>query len=486
MGNPWPPPAADDHTYGAGRRQPNYAMRRAIVAVAVVAVVAGGLWFALGRDDADEQSSAGGARGWDTVVLQRTDGSIAVVDREGEELATATTDLVGVTDIGLTGKVLLGLGGDPASDGVGVLTLEDGSIDEIDVAFDQFRRLGRTSLLIAYEPTGTGLELVDAASSATIDLLALAEADDPLADALSVRVDDEGTHVAFTELRSRETVVVDVTERTGVSLPGALADLGFDRVLTSTNRGDTVLLDLSEVTGDRVGTVETAPILGAMLVDESRAVVVTADGVVSMVDFGDESVDEVARLSGVLPLPPGTDVTTDPEVIDGAIVVAGRSRLALFGQRFVAFVDETGTLVRSVDVPNRVEVFLDPVSTDQCLSVGEVGGPYTLLDARTGAIVTSFDDGSLMGASEDGCVVAFRATGSAAVDVVAGVQLDRRLEDRILALAADGTAALQGSSSSVSWVDLAADQTTDSIEPIELLELGTRDERVSAAAFATR
>ena len=366
------------------------------------------------------------------------------------------------------------------ADGLGVLSLEDGSIDDLDVGFDQFRRLGRTSLLVAHDATGTGLELVDAASASTIDLLDLADGDDPLADPNSVRVDDESTHVAFTELRSFETVVVDVAERTGTSLPGALADLAFDRVLTVTNRGDTVLLDLSDVSGERVGTVETAPVHGAMLVDESRAVIVTATGIVSIVDFGDESVDEVTRLAAVLPLPPGTDVTTDPEIIDGSAVLGGRTRMALFGDRFVAFIDDAGELVRSVDVPDRVTVFLDPVPADLCLSVGDAGGPYTLLDARTGAIVTSFDDGALAGDSADGCAVAFSASGAGAVDVVAGVELDQRLDDAVLAISADGTAAAQGNATSVSWVDLGDAETT------ELLEIDVGDERVTAVAFATR
>lgn len=482
MGIPWPPPSADDHTYGAGRR-PNYAMRRALVLASIVVVGAVGGWFVLGRNGDTESASGRDTPAWDAVVLQRTDGSITVVDRDGEELAEATTDLVGVTDIGLTGKVLLGLGGDPAATGIGVLSLDDGSIDEIDVAFDQFRLLGRSSLLVSYDPAGTGLELIDSAASSTIDLLDLAGGDDPLVDALSVRVDDEATHVAFTELRSAETVVVDVAARTGVSLPGALVELAFDRVLTSTNRGDTVLLDLSDVGGERVGTVETAPIVGAMLVDDSTAVVVTTSGVVSLVNFDDSSVDEVTRLATVLPLPPGTDVTTDPEIIDGAVAIAGRTRIALFGQRFVALVDQTGALVRSVDVAKRMTVFLDPLSSDQCLSVGEPGGPYTLLDARTGAIITSFDDGSLVSNNDDGCIAAFRATGATASDVVAGVDLDRRLDDRVLALAADGSAAIQASASSVSWVDLGA---TEATEPAELLRIRGRDARVEAAAFAVR
>ena len=70
------------------------------------------------------------------------------------------------------------------------------------------------------DASGTGLELVDAGDGSTTDLLALADGDDPLADPGSVRVDDAATHVAYTDLRSSETVVVDVAAGTGASLPG--------------------------------------------------------------------------------------------------------------------------------------------------------------------------------------------------------------------------------------------------------------------------
>ncbi len=472
MGNPWPPPSADDEHYGSDRDRPNYALRRAILAVAVLALVGGGLWFTLRGDNGGDDGAAGSARSWDVVVVQRADGAVSVLDRDGDEVADATTDLLGVTDIGLDGKVLLGIDGDPAADGLGVLSLEDGSIDAIDVAFDQVRQLGRSSLLAVSDASGTGLELVDAGDGSTIDLLALADGDDPLADPGSVRVDDAAAHVAYTDLRSSETVVVDVAAGTGASLPGALVDLADDGVLTVTNRGDTVLLDLSQVTGERVGTVETAPILAGMLVGADSAVIVTPEGVVSIVDFGEESVDEVTRLATVLPLPPGTDVTTDPEITDGAVVLGDRTRLALFGERFVAFVDATGALVRSVDVADRVDVFLDPVTADQCLAVGADGGPYTLLDARTGVIVTSFDDGALVGHGADGCVVGFGASDATADDLVAGLigaadadRVDQRLADRVLAISADGTAAIDTDGTTVSWVDLVGGEITELVRP---------------------
>ena len=74
MGNPWPPPSADDEHYGSGRDRPNYALRRAIVAVVVLALVGGGLWFTFRGDDSGDDGADGGTRSWDVVVVQRADG----------------------------------------------------------------------------------------------------------------------------------------------------------------------------------------------------------------------------------------------------------------------------------------------------------------------------------------------------------------------------------------------------------------------------
>jgi hypothetical protein len=105
-----------------------------------------------------------------------------------------------------------------------------------------------------------------------------------------------------------------------------------------------------------------------------------------------------------------------------------------------------------------------------------------LLDADAGVIVTFFDDGVLVGDSDDGCVVAFQGTGAGSDDVVAGLELDRRLDDAVRALSADGSAVVQASTREASIVDLVSGDAT---------ELLAEDEppagvRVVAAAFATR
>lgn len=477
MGTPWPPPSSDD--LADGRRSPNYALRRAVVglgALVVVAVLGVVGWRTFTGDDGSD-SAGTTARPWDLVVVQLADGSISVVDRDGEEVATADTELVGVTDVGIDGAVVLGLGGDPAADGLAVLSLADGTITDLDVSYDEVRRLGRSSLLLAADAAGTGLELIDPATTTTTDLLALADGDRPLADITRVQIDDGAEVLAFTELRNFETVVVDLATGEGVSLPGSLADLAFGRVLTTTNRGDTVLVDLSTTDGERVGTVEMAAFRAVMLVDDARAIAVSGDGLVWRLDFADESVEQVADLAPVLPVPPGTD-PADTQLVAEGVVLADRTRLALFGDRFVAFVGADGALVRSVDVPDRMQPFLDPVATQRCLVVGDDGGRYTLLDAEAGVIVTSFDDGELVDDRDDGCVVAFAAASADDDDVVAGLGLDRRLEGDAVAMSSDGTAVVEVTPSAVQVVDVEVD------ERVEVLDPGRQ--RVRSATFARR
>lgn len=474
MDEAWPPPSIDDDPSARhGRRAPNYALRRIVVLVVVVGVLAGAAFLVIGRGDDGDGGGDTAAAGWDVVVVQQPDGTVTVHDADGEEVLSAETDLEGVDDIGLAGAVLLGLDGEPSADGLGVLDLDDGGVAELEVSFDEVRRLGRSSLLIAHPTTGTGLELVVPAENRTIDLVELAGGADPLVDPFTVQVDDTGGVVAFDELRNSETVVVDVAEGTGASLPGALIDLAFGRVLTVTNRGETVLLDLSETTGERVGTVETPRVVAAMLVDDATAIVVTAQGLVSRVDFGDERVEEVVDLAPLLPVPPGTDPAVDTEIVLQGVTIADRTRMALFGERYVAFLDEAGELVRSVDVPMRQQPRLDPTGAERCITVGADSGPATLLDGSTGAIVTAFAEGTVVAGSADGCVVAVTDTTSG---VVAGLEVDRSVDGAVVALADDGSATVQSAARSAELVAVGDDG-----DPVELL-----DRRATSAAFARR
>ena len=458
-------------------------MRRALVVLLALLLAGGtGAWFLRG-DDGDDGNTDGGVRTWDRMVVQDpVDGFVTVTDRDGEVLSTVETGLAGLLDVGLDGRVVVGTAGTPSTDGIGVLSLEEDTkeatdtIEVLDVDFDAVRRLGTSSFLIAYDPLGTGLQLVDVEAARVTDLLALAESDAPFVTPDQVQIDPGHTHVAFTDFRGSVTLVVDTTAGAtagatagttadttadttaggmAVSLPGSLADIAFGRALTMTNRGDSALLDLSDFDGTRVGTVEVPLPVATMLVDDHTVITVTAAGVVSRVDFTDESIDAVADIGPQLPLPPGADETT-PLVAQG-FVVANHTRLVLLGERFVALVDEEGALVKSIDVAAQGTPLFGSDIDDRCVVVGPaVDGPVTFIDTEVGGIITSFTDGQVVGRSHDGCVVAVtRQEADLVTGIVVGIDVNQSTDLTLLALSDDGTAALGNAARATSVVDVA-------------------------------
>lgn len=458
MDTAWPPPDARSR---AGR--PNYRLRRLVVLGAVVAVVAVVVALVVRRGEGDDGPSASGVAAWDVVVLQDpATGALSIHDRSGEPIATGSTELRGLVDVGAAGAVVVGVEGTPATDGLGVIDVATGSVTVLDVRGDEVHRIGDAPYLVSADTEGTVLELVDPATATVTDLLAAAGRADALADVASVRIDPEGGHVAFTELRGSATVVVPLGDGGGepVSLPGALADMGFGRVLTTTNRGDSVLVDLSRTDGTRVGTVEAATPAALMLVGDSTAIAVGADGTLSRLDFGSEDVSTGDDLIAALPVPPGSPTDGTYRLVAGGSVLADHTRLALFGDRFVAFVGPDGALVRSVDMAELVS----PASTvdvaDQCLLVAAgTNGPITAIDAATGGIITSVTAAAVRGVSSDGCTAAIdQRTGN---DVVVGLGTDVTSTRAVTAVSLDGTAVLQADATGTSVLVLDGETTVD-------------------------
>ncbi len=448
MSSPWPAPDADEAVDGR-RRAPNFLLRRA-AAIGVVAIVAVAGVVAVkritGGDDDDGSSASAGARSWDTIVVQDAETrTISVLDSGGDEITTVDTDLIGVTDVGVDGKVVVGLLGTSVADGLAVLDLESGELTDLRVTSERVSPLGDSGLLLSSDTTGSEVELVDVADGSRIDLLdeVDADVDEPLVSPTSIRIDEQRSHIAFTELRSFETYVLslDDPDAAAVSVAGSLVAMAFDRVVTATNRGDSALLDLSTVEGERVGTVEVPSPAAAMLVSDSTAIVVSRVGVVSLVDFDDESVDEVVDLAPVLPTAPGA--TEADDLIASGVSIASNTRLALFGDRFVAFVGPDGQLLKSIDEPEMmVPRIVDP--EDRCLVVTGTDTPPVFIDVEGGSIIGSLSDSIAGQRSHDGCVlVAVPASKSSRYRVV-GVDADVELAatERILALADDGTAAI--------------------------------------------
>jgi hypothetical protein len=435
---------------------PNFALRRATVVLAALLVVGGGIGFALSLgDDAgtDEQVADAGAAvatSWDVVVLADplTD-TVTVHDATGAELARVSTDLQGVLDVGLAGVVVLGAAGDPVADGLGVLDLTTGAIARIDVGLPVVDRLGTSPYLLASDSTTGALGLVDVARARVIDLLALA-GDDAVVVPDTVRVSDDARFVAFSELRSGQTVVVDLgppdTAPTVVVLPGLLADLTDTRVATTTNRGTTMLVDLYDTAGGRLGTTETVPLVGVMVVGDTTLLAVGTDTSAIRIDAaaGTAEADTVLRdrVRSVL-----GDMVPAAIEARSAQVVFDHRRLAVAGAGWSAIVDDAGTVVAATAVEGSSTTIGSASPAQRCVLVfGSPSEPSTLFDASTGTVIASFDPSVPIGASVDGCTVARQGFGTAPGAWrgyrVVGPDLDIAPADRVVALAPDGSAAI--------------------------------------------
>ena len=423
--------------------------------LAALLVVGGGLGFllSLGNDDSPDSDTAGtgadATAAWNVVVLDDPVADIVTVhDADGAELARVATQLQGVLDVGLPGSVVLGVAGDPAADGLGVLDLTTAAITPIDVRLPVVERLGTSSYLLASDQSTGAVEVVDVARRRVIDLTALA-GDGAVVVPDTVRVTDDASRLAFSELRNGQTVVVDLTATNDppatVVLPGLLADITDTRVATTTNRGATMLVDLYDATGTRLGTTETVPLVGVMVVGDTTLVgvgtdasLLSIDATAATADTRDDLQRRVRDLIGD---------SAEPTMARGAQVVLEHRRLAVVGAGWSAFIDNDGTVVSAsaIDVEN---TSIDAVSsTQRCVLVyGSPTEPSTLFDASDGAAIATFDPGVPIGASVDGCTVARQGFGTLPGSWrgyrVVGPDLDVAPSDRVIALAPDGAAAL--------------------------------------------
>ncbi len=481
MDTEWPPPSPDDAATADHRRRPNYTARRVGVAAVLVGLVAAVVVWVVGRggDDASGADDADG--GWDVVVLQDPlSGAITVFDADGGLLTEVDTELRGLDDVGAVGVVVVGLEGDPVADGIGLVDLGAGTLTVVEVEGEDVRQLGRAPMLLSSTPRGDVLQLVDPVRGEVVDLLEAAGREGALADVDTVRLAPDRRRLAYTELRSFSTVVVRLDGGQGdgddeggedggpaaadaVSVPGSLVDLAFDRVLTSTDRGDSVLLDLYDVSGARLGTVETAEPVAAMLVGERSALTVAADGTVSTVDFEDERVTVATELDGQLPVAPGAPTDGTYQLVRAGAALADHTRMVLFGDRFVAFLDERGSLVQSLAVPEPVQPLLPVDETVQCVLVApSQGGAITYLDAVTGAAITSVTSAVVRGVSADGCTAAIDRRSAA--DVVVGRGVNQVSARPLTAVSADGSSALQSDADSTTVLFLVEQRTVDLTE----------------------
>lgn len=373
---------------------------------------------------------------WDAVVLvDPATGRVVVTGPDGVELAAGSASTEGALDVGVAGRVVLGSEGDPAVDGLGVLDLSTGMVDVLRVDHGRVVLVGDGPVLIATdgERATSALQIVDVIRRRVSELTTFA-GPDAIVPADGIVAAPAGGSVAFTDLSTASTVLLDLTTGRTATVPGRVADLTDERVATITNRGDTVLVDLSDLSGTRLGTVETSPLAGLLVTGLDEAVAVTTTGVVGRLRFGAGEFAETARL--------GTD-GIDVTVVDTAIVAA-RQRLAVTTAGSLVLVGADGTTADTVSSSISRPLLDGTRPGVRCVHlVGTTVEPSLLVDVTDGRRLATVEPGTVVRRSTDGCVLAMQRLGSTVVNVV-GDDIDLDVGDPVLALAPDGSAMVIG------------------------------------------
>lgn len=478
-----PAPAPDDSTPAAGappaqRTRESYALRHATLLLAVLVVAAGLVAFMVSRgDDDDERSTLVVApRAWDTAALvdQATE-RVVVVDADGVEIAAGAGSLDGAIDVGLDGAIVIGTAGVPSVDGLGVLDLESGRTDVLRVAYDRVSVLGDGPLLTVDDGAGVSaaLQVVDPVRREVRDLATFAGPDAVVLTDAGL-ASPSGTTVALTDLHSGRTLLLDVGSGRTVAVPGRVADLSDDRVATITDRGDTMLVDLTDLEGTRLGTVETAPLAAVWITGPDEAISVGSDGVIGRLRFSDGEFEETARL--------GTD--TAPVVVGEAALVAARQRLAVTVAGLLVLVDRDGKVADSVATSIGRPLIDRPAPGARCVHlVGTTVEPSLIIDTTNGDRLATVGPGTVLDRSADGCVVVTRELGSSA-SIVTGDDIEVELRDPLLAIAPDGTAVIVGGARTrlIRLDDLAETRLPRTAQAAAFGRLGADDAQVPGSS----
>lgn len=543
MSAPWPAPNVDERR-PSRERHPNYLLRRAVaaaVAAALVTVaVAGFVVFSRGNDTPSDGGTTGISE-WNTVVTQdRASGVITTFDRDGSELSTVNTTLIGLGDVGLDGVVLVGTQGDTAAAGVGLLDLTTGRIRPLAVHTTLLDGAEGQPFRVGFAAATNAVELLDARRGTVTDLLRFTDADNPVVLPEFVRVGDDGNHAVFTELTRSSTIAVDLETSTAVTMPGTLADIAFDSIVTLTNRGDTVLLDRYDLAGalagERTGTVETPTPAVVMLVDATTAIAVDTTGTIRIIDFAAETTTETGTKVGaeVAAAPTsrasvadaassgtgssaGTIAAGDPAVsaptaaeptatggdgqgggqgdgsdsdsapttvVLGGTALMGNTRLAVFTSDGVTVLDADGTSIGALAVtqPHVITGLISP--RRRCLTVTSATLQNSvLIDVAAATALGSFATGTSAAESADGCTVAVMA-GSGGTTVL-GPSIDRTIDASIRTVSADGTAMLRVAADGITILPVISGGTDDG--PLSAGGGGIElTQRPGVAVFATR
>jgi hypothetical protein len=358
--------------------------------IAITVVVAVGVigWRAVRGDD---DGGPGQAGEWDEIALvNRSTGDVTFIDDDGD--VTGTVVGAGrVSEVLSDADRIVLVGADRI-----VLAANDGS-DPVDLPIERSNTvtvlptIGTFHLAIG-DVSGGNVTIVDATTGETFDVGGLADQNDPLMFAETVRHASDGSAFAVADAANFQTIVVRPSQEGPTFFPDQPVAVGDQLVATSQVVGqeaDITLYD-AERNPEGFGTVEI-PVGGVMVGDD--LVVVSVEGTVFRLGRGAREAERLAEVA----VPAGG-------VVRWVRATADQERLVVFGDVFEAVIDLDGQTVFTTTFTTPV-VAPSPALDWACLPIGGTGGYHSLIALDSGEQLADLTGFEVSGTSSDGCTL---------------------------------------------------------------------------------
>jgi hypothetical protein len=196
--------------------------------------------------------------------------------------------------------------------------------------------------------------------------------------------------VAISDANSFQTVLLELETGATTLLGGQVGAINDESIVTVQRAGDQAELDVFELTGDRVGTVDVPSPVAMMLTGDKSMVTVAADGTITTVS-SNGTIDQKGNVAG-------EGATT--EIRSGSTALAD-DRLVILGSDGVYAVDRDGDVVLSA----RGQLLNEVGSATRCVIVGDgtSTGRSSHIDLDTGELLGALNGGLVTASSYDGC-----------------------------------------------------------------------------------
>ena len=276
-------PLDDQHIQPKTRPDgPNYLMRRvgaigSAIAVVIVSVIV------IGRSFGGEEgrSNAGGVKAdWNRVVVL-TESAINVIDpASGEVDDTYPVTTNPLDDQSLVNDDMLLTMTDLGR--IGVYDLTDGSVrrGQAGAGETMLRSRDHPNLVFIGSEVGGDLTVIDLKERDILSVADLAGLDSPLMFASAARANPAGTHVAVSDGRSFQTIVVDIAEQAAIPIAGQIVAINDSVVVTAQRAGATTELEFYGHTGESLGSVDVLTPVATMLNFDDEVITVDATGAI--------------------------------------------------------------------------------------------------------------------------------------------------------------------------------------------------------------